>query len=159
MSEGEFHVERVSADQLHELRRRVLRNDDATLYHPDGRDAEATSIHFGGFLAHRLVVSASFFPSSAPMNQSLTTYQLRYMATDFDVQGLGYGARVLAAAEVDLRAMGVEQLWANGRDTALNFYRRVGWKSVEGSEHLSAETQLPHTVIFKVLGADEGPST
>jgi GNAT superfamily N-acetyltransferase len=146
---------RVSADQLHELRRRVLRNDDAALYHPDTRDEDETSIHYGGFLGHRLVVSASFFPSAPPINSELFTYQLRYMATDFDVQGRGYGARVLAFAEDDLRALGVEQLWANGRDTALGFYDSVGWQRVQGSEHLSAETKLPHTVIFKHLVSDE----
>jgi GNAT superfamily N-acetyltransferase len=150
----EFRVERVSSSQLHDLRRRVLRDDDAALYHPDVRDDEVTSIHFGGYLDDRLVVSASFFPSSPPMNPTLVTYQLRYMATDFDVQGRGYGALVLAAAEDDLRGVGVEQIWANGRDTALGFYQRVGWRSVEGSEHLSPETQLPHTVIFKRLEGD-----
>lgn len=89
------------------------------------------------------------------MNPSLTTYQLRYMAVDFGVQGRGYGALVLEFAEDDLRARGVEQMWANGRDTALGFYRTVGWLSIEGSEHLSAETELPHTVIFKRLTSDD----
>jgi GNAT superfamily N-acetyltransferase len=144
----------VSSDQLHDVRRRVLRNDDARLYHPDVRDEEATSIHFGGLLGDRVVVSASFFPSSPPMNPTLVTYQLRYMATDFDVQGRGYGALVLSVAEDDLRELGVEQIWANGRDTALGFYENVGWRKVEGSEHLSPETQLPHTVIFKRLNED-----
>ena len=151
MTDDGFRVERATADQLHQLRRRILRNDDAALYHPDPRDDEATARHYGGFVGPRLVVSASFFPSSPPMNPSLVTYQLRYMATDFDVQGRGYGARVLAFAEEDLRAQGVEQIWANGRDTALGFYENVGWLRVEGSEHLSRETMLPHTVIFKRL--------
>ncbi len=88
------------------------------------------------------------------MNPTLRTYQLRYMATDFDVQGRGYGAIVLAVAEDELRALGAQQLWANGRDSALGFYERVGWLKVEGSEHLSPETQLPHTVIFKSLLAE-----
>jgi GNAT superfamily N-acetyltransferase len=154
LTDDDFSVERVSADQLHELRRRVLRNDDPAIYRPDPRDEEATSIHYGGFLGPRLVVSASFFPSAPPMNTSLVTVQLRYMATDFDVQARGYGARVLAFAEQDLRELGVEQLWANGRDTALGFYESVGWLRVEGSEHLSAETALPHTVIFKRLKSD-----
>ncbi len=129
----------------------MLRNDDPTIYHPDPRDADETSIHYGGILGPRLVVSASFFPSDPPMNPSLLSYQLRYMATDFDVQGRGLGARVLAFAEDDLRALGVEQIWANGRDTALGFYESVGWQRVEGSEHLSEETRLPHTIIFKSL--------
>jgi GNAT superfamily N-acetyltransferase len=151
LSDDELRIARVSADELHELRRRVLRNDDPAIYHPDPRDDDETSLHYGGFLGARLVVSASFFPSAPPMNASLVTYQLRYMATDFDVQGRGYGARVLAFAEDDLRERGVEQLWANGRDTALGFYETVGWQRVEGSEHLSPETMLPHTVIFKSL--------
>jgi GNAT superfamily N-acetyltransferase len=154
LSDEELRVSRVSADQLHELRRRVLRNDDPAIYHPDPRDGDETSLHYGGFLGPRLIVSASFFPSAPPMNSELVTYQLRYMATDFDVQGRGYGARVLAFAEEDLRTLGVEQLWANGRDTALGFYESVGWRRVEGSEHLSAETMLPHTVIFKSLRSD-----
>jgi GNAT superfamily N-acetyltransferase len=154
LTEDDLRVERVSAAQLHELRRRVLRNDDAALYHPDPRDDDATSLHYGGFLGTRLVVSASFFPSAPPMNAGLITFQLRYMATDFDVQGRGYGARVLAFAEDDLRSLGVEQVWANGRDTALGFYESVGWRCVEGSEHLSPETLLPHTVIFKSLLTD-----
>lgn len=112
-------------------------------------------MHYGGFIGSRLVVSASFFPSAPPMNTELVTVQLRYMATDVDVQGRGYGADVLAFAENDLRARGVEQIWANGRDTALGFYESVGWLRVEGSEHLSAETMLPHTVIFKRLSRDQ----
>jgi GNAT superfamily N-acetyltransferase len=155
LTDDTFLVKRVTADQLHELRRRVLRNDDAALYHPDLRDEDETAFHYGGFLGPRLVVSASFFPSAPPMDSSLLTYQLRYMATDFDVQGRGYGSQVLAFAEDDLRALGVEQIWANGRDTALGFYDSVGWQRVEGSEHLSAETQLPHTVIFKLLVKDD----
>ena len=154
MSDEELRVSRVSADQLDELRRRVLRDDDPAIYHPDPRDGDETSLHYGGFLGPRLIVSASFFPSAPPMNSELVTYQLRYMATDFDVQGRGYGGRVLAFAEEDLRTLGVEQLWANGRDTALGFYESVGWLRVEGSEHLSPETMLPHTVIFKSLRSD-----
>ncbi len=117
----------------------------------DPRDEDDTSLHFGGYLDGRLVVSASFFPSAAPTHAHLVTYQLRYMATDFDVQGQGYGALVLAEAEDALRARGVEQAWANARDTALGFYRSTGWTVLEGTEHLSPETKLPHTVIVKLL--------
>ncbi len=73
------------------------------------------------------------------------------MATDFDVQGRGYGALVLRFAEAHLAELGVEQVWANARDTALGFYVATGWTIVEGSEHLSPETNLPHTVIVKTF--------
>ncbi|HUX03915.1 MAG TPA: GNAT family N-acetyltransferase [Acidimicrobiales bacterium] len=146
-----FHVERVSSRVLHDLRRRVLRSNNPEISVADPRDEDETSLHFAGLLGDRVVVSASFYPCVAPMNPELATHQLRYMATDFDVQGCGYGARVLEVAESELRALGTEQVWANGRDTALGFYRATRWQCVEGSEHLSPETQLPHTVIYKVL--------
>lgn len=148
----------VSARDLHELRRRVLRNNNPESLVADVRDDESTSLHFGGFDAGRLVVSASFYSSMDLFNLEAVTYQLRYMATDFDVQGRGFGARVLTFAEAALRRRGVEQIWANARDTALGFYGAIGWSFRVGSEHLSAETQLPHTVIFKRL-LDSSDST
>ena len=73
------------------------------------------------------------------------------MATDFEVQGQGLGAIVLTTVCDSLRLRGVEEIWANGRDTALGFYQRLGWEIIPGSEHMSPYTQLPHTVIFKTL--------
>lgn len=148
--DGAFEVRPVDALHLHGLRRRVLRSDDPEVSVSDPRDAASSSRHFGGFVGDRLVVSASFFVSTSPLCPG-ASYQLRYMATDFDVQGQGYGALVLEFAAKELRTLGVEQVWANARDTALGFYRATGWQVVEGSEHLSAETRLPHRVIFKSL--------
>lgn len=151
MTDRDLRIELVAAPVLHELRRRVLRNNNPESSVVNALDDESTTFHFGGFVEGRLVVSASFYLSTAPFNSALVTYQLRYMATDFDVQGLGLGAKVLDFAESELSRRGVQQVWANARDTALGFYRAVGWTTVEASEHLSAETQLPHTVIFKLL--------
>ena len=67
------------------------------------------------------------------------------------MQGRGYGARVLEVAERALRDAGAEQFWANARDTALGFYLKTGWELIPDSDHISAETQLPHHVIVKLL--------
>ncbi len=147
----------MEAPVLYELRRRVLRGNDPAKSVVDSRDGDATSLHFGGFLAGRLVVSASFLPAESPVSPELVSYQLRYMATDFDVQGSGYGARVLETASAQVAARGAQQLWANARDSALGFYLATGWSVVEGSEHLSPETQLPHTVIVKRLSSADFP--
>jgi GNAT superfamily N-acetyltransferase len=146
-----LEVHRVPASELHEVRRRVLRGDNPDISVADPRDEEPSTLHIAGLLGTRLVVTSSWYPSVPPMSPHLVTYQLRYMATDFDVQGQGYASVVLEAAEEALRELGVEQVWANGRDTALGFYRATGWQTVEGSEHLSPETHLPHTVIYKLL--------
>jgi GNAT superfamily N-acetyltransferase len=150
----ELRVERVDAKELYELRRRILRKNDPAVRVDDSRDDSESSRHFGGFLGSQLVVCASFFPSSAPVNAELETYQLRYMATDFAAQGKGYGAVVLEHASEALRLLGAEQLWANARNSALGFYLATGWIVVEGSEHLSPETNLPHTVIYKSLSVN-----
>ncbi len=132
----------------------MLRGDDPDRSVTDPRDEEPTALHIAGFVGQRLVVGSSFYPTRSPVNPELVSYQLRYMATDVDVQGLGWGAKVLEAAEDELRGLCVQQVWAYGRDTALGFYRTVGWSMVEGSEHLSAESGLPHTVIYKRLSAN-----
>jgi GNAT superfamily N-acetyltransferase len=150
LSVPELRVERVDASALHELRSRVLRGSDPTKPVHERDDEEAT-LHVGGFDGDRVVVSASFYLTPAPVHEELVSYQLRFMATDFDVQGRGYGAKVLAFAFEALRAKGAQQVWAHARDTALGFYVATGWRVVEGSEHVSAESHLPHTTIVKSL--------
>ena len=135
----------VAAADLYDLRRRVLRANDPGALVANPADEDVAARHFAGFVDGELVVSASFFADGPG------AYQLRYMATDPRVQGRGYGAGVLAAAEAHLAGEGVTRLWANARDSALGFYRRLGWRVVEGSEHISAETLIPHTVIEKDL--------
>ena len=146
-----FEIHQVAPGLLHEIRRKVLRGGDPDASVVDPRDDEPTALHFAGLLGSRVVVSASFYPTTAPMAPDFVGYQLRYMATEPDVQGVGYAARVLATAEVELRRLGAQIIWANGRDSALGFYRSTGWRTIAGSEHLSAETRLPHTVIYKGL--------
>jgi GNAT superfamily N-acetyltransferase len=148
---NDFRVARVDAAELYELRRRVLRENDPAKSVDDARDSEPTAMHFAGLLDNLVVVSASFYPTSAPVREELASYQLRFMAVDFDVQGHGYGAQVLAIAEEALRDAGAEQMWANARDTALGFYTATGWEIVPESANISAETQLPHHKIAKLL--------
>lgn len=141
---------------LHDLRRRVLRGDDPFADVVEPRDDETTSLHLAGLVDGLIVVCASFFAAAYPEDPAGSSYQLRFMATDPAVQGRGFGARVLDEADTRLIDRGVARIWAYARDSALGFYRSAGWSLVEGSEFLSAETQLPHTVIFKLLpGAAE----
>ncbi len=151
MTEPQLEVRTIRPGLLFDLRRRVLRGGDLESTVGDPRDDEPTSLHFAGVLGERVVVSATLYLAPSPFSDSLRSYQLLYMATDFDVQGRGYGARVLEYVEDRAKELGAEQLWAYGRDSALGFYRAAGWRVVEGSSFLSAETKLPHHVIYRVL--------
>jgi GNAT superfamily N-acetyltransferase len=152
---SELVVERVDPRRLHEVRRRVLRFNDPSIRVADPRDDDDTALHFAGILDGDVVASASFYPSQSPVNPEVPTFQLRYMTVEPSLQGRGYGRQLLERAEFDLLALRVRQIWANGRDTARAFYRATGWLLVPGSEHLSPETQLPHTIIYKNLSPEE----
>lgn len=150
---GELSIQRADPASLHELRRRVLRENNPAASVDFPGDHEATSLHFAGVIDGRVVVSASFYLEPAPVRPELVSYQLRFMAVDVDAQGKGYGAAVLDEAQSVLRALGAQQLWANARDSALGFYVATGWTVIEGSANISSISNLPHTKITKVIVA------
>ena len=148
---AELSVTQILPSRLYDLRRRVLREAKPEAYVAHPRDDESESLHVAGLVGDRVVSSASYYRTPSPDHDREIAYQMRYVATDFDVQSRGFGRRVLAFAEDELRRRGAEIIWANARDRALGFYRREGWIVVEGTEHVSVESQLPHTRIFKDL--------
>ena len=84
------------------------------------------------------------------MREGRRAAQLRGMAVDTAHQGRGIGRQLLDAAMERLRNAGFEVLWANARDTALPFYRRVGMEVV-GEGFLTSDTKLPHHVVVRDL--------
>jgi GNAT superfamily N-acetyltransferase len=154
LPEETLEVRLVQAPVLFELRRRVLRGGDPAAVVENPHDDEATSVHVAGYLGDRVVVCASFYASKSPVHEGVAAHQLRYMATDAHVQGRGFGTRVLARGCDELRRRGETEVWAKARDSALGFYRATGWHVLEGSEHVSVETDLPHTVIWRRLDGE-----
>jgi GNAT superfamily N-acetyltransferase len=71
------------------------------------------------------------------------------MAVEPTVQRSGVGRLLIDAAVDRLRAEGFEVIWANGRDSALGFYRRQGWE-VAGEGFLN-ENGIPHHVVVTEL--------
>jgi GNAT superfamily N-acetyltransferase len=151
LAEFAFHVHQVAPQRLYDLRRRVLRDDDRALDVSNPDDELVTSLHFGGFLGERAVVSASFYALAAPFAPEEAAYQLRYMATDFDVQGRGLGAQLLSQVIEDLARRGMGRVWANARTSALAFYEATGWTVVPDSFFVSTETGVDHVVIHRSL--------
>ncbi len=147
VSDFAFHVHRVEPQELYDLRRRVLRGGDPDVDVANIGDALSTSYHYGGFLGERVVVSASLFVAPSPWSSHESSYQLRYMATDFDVQGRGLGQRLLNQVFEDLARRGVHEIWANARTSALNFYVALGCEIIKDSLFISAETGIEHVVI------------
>jgi GNAT superfamily N-acetyltransferase len=153
-SSDDLEIREASADELVPLRVAVLRGGDAAAVATDPRDGEPGSLHLAAVLGDEVVGCGSFFAATAPSGDH-PAYQLRYMATDPAHQGHGVGTELLRAAESLLTSRGVEELWANARDSAIGFYVATGWSVVAGSGHISEETDLPHTVVRRRLRRDD----
>jgi GNAT superfamily N-acetyltransferase len=151
LSDITFHAHRVAPHVLYDLRRRVLRDADPLVDVRNVNDDLETTLHYGGFLGEQVVVSASLFAAAMPHSSQTPAYQLRYMATDFDVQGRGLGSRLLSQVLDDLSRRGISRVWANARTSAVDFYVAAGWRVVEDSWHISAETGIAHVVIERSL--------
>jgi ABC-type nitrate/sulfonate/bicarbonate transport system ATPase subunit len=137
-------VVELTADETHELRRRVLRADDpAAVVVFDGDDAAGT-VHLGlrdG--SGTLVAVSTWLPRPGPVDPAPTDVQLRGMAVDDGRRGGGLGAELLAAGVQRAFDDGAGAVWANARDTALPFYARHGF-DVVGDGFVDAATGLPH---------------
>ncbi len=77
-----------------------------------------------------LLAVASFSPGTAPHRPGARAVRLRGLAVEPTLQQAGVGRMLLGTAIERLRSQGYEVLWANGRDTVLGFYRRLGWQVV-----------------------------
>jgi len=143
-------VRRVTARQTHDLRRSVLRDGDPESVVVFPGDDDPGAIHLAAFdpADDTMVGIATFFPSPF---EGRPAYQLRGMAVIPSLQGQGVGAQLLEAGVEAVRALGtVSLLWANGRDSALGFYERHGWKVV-GDQFEYGPMRLPHHVVLTEL--------
>lgn len=134
----------VSVDDVRPLRREVLRvgMPDATVEF-DGDDEPAT-FHVAAVddLASVVAVS-SWMHRPLAEDPSASSLQLRGMATRETFQGSGIGGRLLEFGFAHARTIAVRWVWANARDTALNFYVRHGF-DVVGDGFIEPVTGLPH---------------
>ena len=137
-------IQRVAAADTYCLRALVLRDGDlAAARVPD--DDLPGAWHLGARHSGALVGVASFYPRRCPLATDVAAVQLRFMAVDPAMQGRGVGRRLLDHALRELREQKTGILWANGRDTALEFYTRLGFIVIgDGFIH---EPGLPHHLI------------
>jgi GNAT superfamily N-acetyltransferase len=138
-------IQRIAAAETYYLRALVLRDGDlAAARVPD--DDLPGAWHLGARHSGELVGVASFYPRQCPLAAAVAAVQLRFMAVSPAMQGRGVGRQLLDHARRVLRKQKTGILWANGRDTALDFYTRFGFVVVgDGFIH---EPGLPHHLII-----------
>ena len=143
----DFTVVEITADETHELRLEVLRNDTPTAIVTFPEDDLPGTFHLGVRDADDHIVAISTWAPRAFHDEPAV--QLRGMATDPQVRGQGAGAILLedgcrrAAATAPL-------VWARARDTALAFYLHHGFV-IDGEGFVDDQTLKPHHFILRRL--------
>lgn len=147
---GGVEVRRVELAATLDLRSRVLRGHLPGLPAVAASDDDPDTWHLGAFRDGRLVGVMTGFTQAAPGHPAVPAERFRFMAVDPVAQGSGVGRALLDEAVSLARARGARLLWANGRDTALGFYTRLGFEVV-GDGFDDATSQLPHHVVIRAL--------
>ena len=87
-------------------------------------DELETTLHFGLFVAKKLIAVASFMENSNPLFSEKKQYQLRGMAVLKAYQSKGFGDMILKHAQNILVEKGVSIIWCNAREIAVDFYKK-----------------------------------
>jgi predicted GNAT family N-acyltransferase len=142
-----IRISEIKAEETYPIRKSVLR-EGMTLSHEMNADHDADTLHLGLFDKDQLVCIGSFMKASNANFKGLQ-YQLRGMGSAIGFQGKGYGKELLAEAEKILKDRGADLLWCNARVVALEFYRKLGYKSI--GDVFEVDQVGPHFVMFKNL--------
>lgn len=145
-----IEVLEVDLAATRDLRARVLRNHIPGLPAEAASDGLPSTWHLGAFRGGRLVGVVTGFAEDAPGHPGVPAQRFRFMAVEPSEQGGGAGKALMAEVIQRARSCGDRLLWANGRDTALDFYIRLGF-SVVGKGFTDTVSRLPHHLVLLEL--------
>jgi len=125
---GTITIEQVEATATHALRAQELRQGRPL--EMDGDDAPY-ALHLAARLdGDEIVGVVRFHPRDCPWRPGEGSWQLRGMATDPRVRGLGVGRALVAAGLSRVVAGGGDLVWCDARQAAVGFYARIGFTAV-----------------------------
>jgi GNAT superfamily N-acetyltransferase len=138
--DSELNSRRAHLDEILPLRHRVLRSGfpvDAARF---SEDSDARTLHYGLFDATDARVCLTLIPNELNGEKA---WQLRGMAADVAVQGMGLGGQLIQFALRDALTEGYSTIfWCNARKAAVSFYVKNGWKVI--SEEFEVPIFGPH---------------
>lgn len=141
-------IRRATADEIVDLRHRILRSGLSRESAIFPGDELPTSQHFGAFDGPNAVCCATFHLEPW---QSEPAWRLRGMATDDNFRSKGVGRALLNFAEETVTTENpIRLFWCNARARAARFYQSLDWKIV--SDVFEIPTAGPHYLMVKRLG-------
>jgi predicted GNAT family N-acyltransferase len=125
---GTVTIEQVDAAATYPLRAQELRQGRPLEIEED--DAPYTLHLAARTSAGEIVGVVRFHPRDCPWREAEAAWQLRGMATDPRVRGLGAGRALVAAGLTRVIALGGDLVWCDARAAAVGFYERIGFTAV-----------------------------
>jgi len=143
-------VERVSVDDIQNLRVRVLRKGTPVTHAHYPEDSYADAVHLAIRERGELCATSTWFSKECPEAPHVPALQLKGMAVDESLQATGYGRALIDAGLSLARERGAVVVWARARDSALGFYEKCGFIAV-GDGFIDQPTNMPHHIVVTRL--------
>ena len=125
------------------MRDRILRVPLGLTWSTADLEGEGEQLHFGLFDE-----SGTLIACVVVKLLDADTAKVRQMAVDEPRRGIGTGRRLLQGVEEILRQKGVRRIEMDARDTAIGFYRKLGYE-IEGEEF--TQVTIPHFRMTKAI--------
>jgi predicted GNAT family N-acyltransferase len=130
-------------DSYYDLRYRILREPLGKERGSERNEGDENGIHFGLYENGILIAVARLDRVDE------TTCQARFVAVESNLQGQGYGRKIMTALENEALGLGYHKLILHARDYALPFYEKLGYTLVGPSYKLF--DVLQHFEMFRIL--------
>lgn len=138
-------IRSVPAEVVRPLRHRVLRPGFPEKSVHTDRDDDPATVHLAAFAGDEVIGVVSMLPEPFP-DDPRTAERFRWMAVDATRRGSGTGQALIRRVAAVAHESGFELIWGHGRDTALGFYERLGFRVV-GDGYTDAVTHLRHHFV------------
>lgn len=145
---SKFEVVAVPVEAARPLRRAVLRRGTPTDNVVLPGDDDPGTVHLAVRDGDAIVATSTWNEAESPDRPGVRALQLRGMAVADSHRRHGLGRLLIEAGVRLAAARGAELVWANARDSALDFYCAAGFEVV-GEGFVTSDTALPHHRILR----------
>lgn len=130
-------------DGYYDLRYRILREPLGKERGSERNEGDETGRHFALYENGELLAVARLDEVDEH------TCQARFVAVESNLQGKGYGKKIMQALETEAAGLNYQKLILHARDYALPFYEKLGYTLVGPSYKLF--DVLQHFEMYKML--------
>ena len=150
MSAGSYVVRQISLTEALPVRLNVLRRGTPSREANYDGDHDPHTVHIGAETAGRVVATSTWLVAAWQDDPTAVAVQLRGMAVLDEMQRSGVGRALIDAGVERACERGARYVWAKARDSAIDFYRRCGFRVV-GDEFTEPASGLAHHLVVLTL--------